>query len=726
VNGVIKEGSTSGGQQVRSRFVWLALIAGAVIGCSLILLGLRVIGGFGETAALRAEVTRSYETRAELQRILSLHQDVETGQRGFVLTGDRRFLEPYEGAGRQIDSSFQRLESQWLAGSPLLGEVQRLRQASTLKRRFSEETVALTLRGRVAEARERIAGGAGKQAMDAIRGFIERIDRDERTQLADRTQRAEEARRRLQWQTLVLLAALLILLAVAILYLVRTYKSWRRTLLRGRDLSARQEAIFDAGSDGMIIINASGSIESLNPAAARMFGYEPGELLRRDVGNLFEVAPDRGRVETFLKRLAGRRAGTSGDRQEFVGRCRDGTLFPAEVSVSPVQLRDKMLFLAVLRDVTERKQVDRMKTEFVSTVSHELRTPLTSIAGSLGLITGGAAGELPSRARRLIEIAQSNCARLIRLINDILDIEKIESGRMQFDIQTLPLSRLLEQAAQANRGFAAEHGVMIHVHPVPANSCILGDEDRVMQVLTNLLSNAAKFSPRGGVVEMSVRALDRRYRISVADQGPGIPEDFQGRIFTKFAQADSSDTRQKGGTGLGLSIVREIVDRLGGTVSFESAPGEGTVFHVDLPASGQCDGADEGAAGLAPLADTNLPVVLHVDDDPDMLRIVASALEGRAQVHSTPSVVEARASIMRYAFDAVVLDIGMADGDGLELVPLIRDRQDARIIVFTAQDADPGRLRGADLALVKSRDSLERLADGVEALIRRREQEGAA
>ncbi len=408
-----------------------------------------------------------------------------------------------------------------------------------------------------------------------------------------------------------------------------------------------------------------------------------------------------------------RRRNAQGKTREFTGRCKDGSLIPVEVSVSPVELGGQMRFLAVVRDVTERRQVDQMKTEFVSTVSHELRTPLTSIAGSLGLIAGGAAGELPERAHRLVEIAQANSARLIRLINDILDIEKIESGRMTFNVQALPLARLLPQAVEAIRPFAATHEVTLELGEVPADAVVLADEDRLLQVVTNLLSNAAKWSPRGGTVPVSVTPLGRYVRISVADEGPGITEEFRPRIFGKFAQADSSDTRQKGGTGLGLSIVREIVERLGGTVGFDSVPGDGTVFHVDLPAAGQAAQPSDRAEPLGRISEADGPLVLHVDDDPDMLRLVASALEGRAQVHSSPSVVEARAAIRRYQFDAVVLDIGMADGDGLDLVPLIRRRQAAPVIVFTAQDADPAQLAQVDLVLVKSRDSLARLADEV-------------
>jgi PAS domain S-box-containing protein len=705
-------------RRLGSTFLWWAFLAGIAIAGFLVILGVQVNRGFRETQALRAEVIRSYEDRAQLQRLLSLHQDLETGQRGYNLTADPMFLGPYEDANHRINASFALLESRWRENPQNLAALAEIRRLSREKRQFAERSIAASGRGNTPAVRTLIAEGEGRRLMDGIRQHIAAIDLREREQLAQRTSVAEAARATLQRRMVLLQLLLVLVLAVALILLVRAYRGWQLSFDRERNLLARQEAIFDAARDGMVVLNPSGSIESLNPATARLFGYEAAELVRRDVGLLFEIAPDRGLVETFLKRLAARHEAGPGDVQDFVGRRKDGTTFPAAVTVSPVNLVDGVRFLAIIRDVTERIAIDRMKSEFVSTVSHELRTPLTSIAGSLGLIAGGATGVLPERAQRLVEIAQSNCARLIRLINDILDIEKIEAGKVRFQIAALPLGHLLGQIIEANREFAEAQQVTIELGPVPADATILGDADRVVQVFTNLLSNAAKFSPEGSVVRVSVAPLDRRYRISVSDDGPGISDEFRERIFTRFAQADASDTRARGGTGLGLSIVREIVQRLGGEVGFESTPGHGATFHVDLPAA-RASVEDPGKAELlGRISDAELPLILHVDDDPDMLRIIAQAFDGRAQVHSSPSVLEARAAIARYAFDAVILDIAMADGDGLELIPLIRQRAETAIAVFTAQDAEPSRLAGVDLVLVKSRDSLDRLVGEAERLAR--------
>jgi signal transduction histidine kinase len=239
--------------------------------------------------------------------------------------------------------------------------------------------------------------------------------------------------------------------------------------------------------------------------------------------------------------------------------------------------------LRALRYAVERKRLQRLKDEFVSTVSHELRTPLTSIAGSLGLLMGNAAGKLPDAAVRLLAIAHTNSQRLVRLVNDILDIEKMESGQIVFKFGRVEVRSLVGQAIEANRGFAKGSGVRIRLEDASVVCDVRADPDRLAQVVTNLLSNAIKFSPANNEVVVAIESGIDLVRISVRDHGPGISTDFKPRIFERFAQADATNARQKGGTGLGLSIVKQIVDRLSGDVGFADAPGGGTIFHVEVP-----------------------------------------------------------------------------------------------------------------------------------------------
>lgn len=233
-------------------------------------------------------------------------------------------------------------------------------------------------------------------------------------------------------------------------------------------------------------------------------------------------------------------------------------------------------------DITESKRVERMKNEFVATVSHELRTPLTSIRGSLGLVSAGVAGKLPERAEGLVNMALNNCERLTLLINDILDMEKLESEKQRFDVRRMDLGALVQRSLEDNAGFAQSLNVHF-VAPEPlCNTDVLVDPGRFLQVMANLLSNASKFSPPGAAIEVTARCHQGRVRVTVRDYGKGIPPDFQTRIFQKFSQADSSDSRSRAGTGLGLAISRAIVERLGGHIGFDTGPG-GTTFYFDLP-----------------------------------------------------------------------------------------------------------------------------------------------
>lgn len=237
--------------------------------------------------------------------------------------------------------------------------------------------------------------------------------------------------------------------------------------------------------------------------------------------------------------------------------------------------------LVLARDAAEAGI--KAKADFLSVVTHELRTPITSVRGALGLLHGGTVGALTEEGRRLIEIGLRNSERLGYLIDDILDAEGLESGQLEMRVITQPLGPLVQQAIEANRHFAAQFGVDINLCAAADEIEVNVDERRFVQVLTNLLSNGAKFSPEGGCVDVRVAARGQSVRVSVTDQGPGVPKEFQDRLFEKFAQADTSDSRLTGGTGLGLSISRSIIERLDGTIGFESGAGQGTTFYVDLP-----------------------------------------------------------------------------------------------------------------------------------------------
>lgn len=486
-----------------------------------------------------------------------------------------------------------------------------------------------------------------------------------------------------------------------------------------RDQATRLATLFDSVEDAIVIINEGGSIESWNRGAEHLFGYVAEEILGKDVRLLMPEPHASTQASQLLRYVLTDEHTQSSRRMEMEARHGSGRIVPIEVSVRQMIIDGRRLYGAVMHDISVRREVDRMKAEFISTISHELRTPLTSIAGSLTLISGGAAGETPPKIARLVGIARQNSERLIRLINDILDLEKAEAGKLDFQLSVRSLRAEVASVAEFNRGFAQSLGVAIELQDGD-DAEVLIDSDRLTQVLTNLLSNAAKFSPTGGVVRVRIDREADGVRVTVSDDGPGIAPDFRGRIFQKFAQADASDSRAKGGTGLGLSIAKTITEKLGGHIGFDSTPGAGASFYIVLPihAQGVHGKSAAGEETLVDLergtADTrgeSLPHILHVEDDQSLTAIVSEAMSRNAVVSSARSLAAARQLLAERHFDAVILDVALPDGSGLNLLPIaVRDGARRSVIVSYTAD-EPARVwrSRVDVALVKSRHSVTQL-----------------
>jgi len=348
--------------------------------------------------------------------------------------------------------------------------------------------------------------------------------------------------------------------------------------------NARQtQAILDNVIDGIITIDEDRVVTSFNRAAERIFAYPAGEVLGRNVNMLMPEpyhSEHDGYVSTYLQTGVSKIIGIG---REVVARRKDGQTFPMELSVSQITRNGSRVFIGMVRDITERKRMERMKNEFVATVSHELRTPLTSITGPISLLLGGALGQLPDQARNMLEMAHKNSTRLANLINDLLDMEKIAVGKMDFAIATQQVMPIVEEAVALVSPQAEQSEVNLAVKDRDDQAMVRVDSRRLQQILSNFLSNAIKFSPPQGTVTVRVLTTQDTVRIQVDDQGPGIPADFRDRIFQKFSQADSSNSRQKGGTGLGLAIAKELANKMQGQVGFDQKITHGASFFVELP-----------------------------------------------------------------------------------------------------------------------------------------------
>jgi PAS domain S-box-containing protein len=439
---------------------------------------------------------------------------------------------------------------------------------------------------------------------------------------------------------------------------------------------ARKSAVLEAAIDCIISLDPEGRISEFNPAAERTFGHARADVLGRPFADTVFPPEARERAwEQLVTSVLLADLGERGARQEVLGQRRSGEVFPLELTVSRERTEGPPRFTAFLRDITERKQVERMKNEFVATVSHELRTPLTSIRGSLGLLEGGVMGPLPEEALGLVRIARENSERLVRLINDMLDLEKMEAGKLELRMQRLEAAALVEATLESLRAPAEAARVRLRAQVAPGLA-VRGDPDRLQQVLTNLVSNAVKFSPPDSEVLLSASEDASQVRFSVTDQGPGIPAEQHPHLFGKFFQLDSSDTRSKGGTGLGLAISQGIVEQHGGRIVVDSAPGRGATFRFSLAAEAPQPTPAFPAAlpgQAAPAPEQSRYCVLVVEDD-EQLSVLLQRLLGHEgyRVLRARSLAEAREQLAANTPVVVLLDLVLPDGDGLELVAQLR------------------------------------------------------
>jgi PAS domain S-box-containing protein len=338
--------------------------------------------------------------------------------------------------------------------------------------------------------------------------------------------------------------------------------------------------LFEMAPIGILQVNEDAELIDSNPEFNRMLGYSVDELKGMSFLTLTPES-DWDISRQGMKDL--KRTGRFGPIEKHY-RHKNGELIPVEVSGSVINVgqNSAQCWWALVNDVREQKRMERMKSEFISTVSHELRTPLTSISGALGLIASNVLGELPQKVKSMLDIAYKNSQRLSFLIDDLLDMEKLLAGKMQFDLRAQAVLPLVEQVLLESSAYADKYAVNFVLNDASSSALIYVDGFRFQQVLNNFLSNAAKYSPPQANVDIDLRLAGNVLKISVRDYGPGIVDAFKNRIFQKFSQADSSDSRNKGGTGLGLAISKELVERMGGRIGFESELGKGSCFFAEF------------------------------------------------------------------------------------------------------------------------------------------------
>ncbi|UWR29916.1 PAS domain-containing protein [Sulfitobacter sp. W002] len=368
----------------------------------------------------------------------------------------------------------------------------------------------------------------------------------------------------------------------------RTDVTHAKELLAERDTA---ETLYELRDDIWIVDAETERFSYMNRVAMSRSGWSTDTYTEQTLETLAEKSDNPALLDACRDLKKSGKAITQFDTQLF------GNHFQVTIKLLPTGGAAGR-FLVMLHDVSDIISEERMKSEFISMVSHELRSPLTSIKGSMGLLLSRAAGELPSKARALLEISHRNADRLVLIINDILDLEKIANGRLEFNLEEVDIAELLHETSAANASLEQRHGVRIQVEGTDDLNKVTTDPNRVIQVLTNFLSNASKFSKPGERVTIRAEENENELRISVADRGPGIPASEQHKVFQRFADLSNSNRADNGGTGLGLSVCKAIVENLGGKIGFDSREGFGTTFYFTLPKKNSQVAAEEPAALL--------------------------------------------------------------------------------------------------------------------------------
>lgn len=566
----------------------------------------RNVGALLETQRWRVHALEVLEQLARVEQAIAQDAQVPLCALGIDLPAQRRGDAPQAPGMPPLErlAALARL-GELERGSP--AQAQRVARLALAQRDLQREVA-----GPIAAA----CGGAPRSAAQAaelstraraLHGtaqvLLQEIGRAERATLDERVNADNSTRQR---ASALLIVTALVTLAIGLFGLINLRGATRRLTLSHdqlqsevdqrrfteqalSDSQSRTSVVLEAIPDGVVTFDRFGVILSFNPAAEAIFRCVAGKTLGRPV---VDLVPELG----SLLRDSGTEPGAV-QRLAIDAYRLDGEAFPLEANCRVLQDARRRLHICVLRDMGEQRRIERMKENFVSVVSHELRTPLTSIRGALSLLADGSSGTLPESAQRMVVMASRNCERLVELVNDILDLEKMQTGQLVVQPEIVDLVKLLRDHLRSTLGFARLYQVQLTMPRQEAAVWVSVDPRRMTQVMGNLVSNAIKFSPAGSAVEVQLHRDETTCTIAVRDHGPGIPIDFRPRVFEKFAQADAGDARSHGGSGLGLPITRELVERMRGRIGFECPPEGGTIFSVTLPLA---DAPRGGSATFAP------------------------------------------------------------------------------------------------------------------------------
>jgi PAS domain S-box-containing protein len=704
-------------------------IAIALLVAALLVDAVLTLHNIREVATSVQWVSHTHAVLGQLEQVVSTLKDAETGQRGYLLTGERPYLEPYDQALPRIQGQLDRLRDLTIDNPPQTAHVLKLRQLAAdrlaVLRQGIDRFQAEPDKGRALTlSRQFLLQGEGKRLMDLIRDEVYGMQVLERAQLARRDAAARVNTRTALATTTIGLGLGLVLITMVITLVARKQAARQRAADVLHAERERFRTTLTSIGDAVVVTDAQGRVTLLNPVAQALTGWG-GEALGEPLETVFRIVNEAARdtVESPVSKVI-RLGAIVGLANHTVLIAKDGTEVPIDDSGAPIRdARGRIVgVVLVFRDITERRSservtedADRRKDEFLAMLAHELRNPLAPIrnaAHTLALLGTG-----DDRVRWVAGVVERQVGLMTRLVDDLLDVSRITSGKITLQRETVSVAAVLAQAVEAARPPAEGRGQALEVDVAADVGWVDGDPARLAQAVGNLLDNAIKYTEDGGRVWLRARADADEVVIVVEDSGVGIDPALLPQVFDLFIQADRSLERKQGGLGLGLTLVRRLVEMHGGRVEAASAgPGFGSAFTIRLPRLA-AEVADSVEPETVPVPVTAPPAgpgrrILVVDDHQDSTDSLALFLRLRGHevrtAHDGPSALD---EIERYRPDVVFLDLGLPGMSGYDVARRVRMMDDLgplRLVALTGYGTDGDRRKtreaGFDVHLAKPVD----------------------
>jgi PAS domain S-box-containing protein len=574
------------------RKIWVSL--GLTV---IIVLGMGIISAntYQDAAKQQDHVTRTYQLIEALDDLNMYLVNAETGQRGYILTGNEAYLAPYNESSSKIKGHIAYLASLLNAdGKDGTALTKPLAEQSSLKLAELQQTIALKRAGQSQQALAIVNSNMGKRYTDAIQATLDRIEESQLRELHSLEKTSDTHKQIALWITATATAVDAMLIIGAFLLIRQTLEQRKEAqdkVVEGlrilRIEKNKSEAFLQSIGDGVFAIDASNHIILFNTAAEQITGHTAAEAIGHPYDTILEFfnEKDGSKVDHFIRRaLAGHKASMA---EHTSLRNKDGKVIPVADSAAPITDGHGGVSGAVVvfRDVTRERELVRLKDDFVSIASHELRTPMGAIRAFTSMILAGDYGPVNKNLVEPLQDIRNSTLRLVNLVNDLLDVARIEAGRMKIEVADVDLKQLLKESAGALEPLAHEKGVKLRI-TTGKQIIVQADSGKVKQVVTNLVSNALKFTDAGSI-SIDTHVQNNAVEVTVTDTGLGISLKDQGRLFHKFEQITSTQEGRPAGTGLGLYISRQIMQKLGGDLYIKtSTPGKGSVFAFVLPLAG--------------------------------------------------------------------------------------------------------------------------------------------